>query len=288
MKIEIVKESSLTDDNSKDIRNLYSACNRYDKSEYVFDEEDDFKQENDINTFLLYENGELAASLNIFAPTKAEAEIIPLTLPNKRNRGYFNLLLQNAREEIGRREIPSILFVCDSKSKDGIDALTHMKAKYEYSEFLMEYDSHVKLDTGDREEISVSPAEPVDKERLIEINHLAFENEKKESRGIIEEFYHSERRVLYSIKTGNDVIGMIGIYDESERKYIYGFCIDSKYQKRGIGRYVLTEIVKKNRGGDKKLVLEVQVDNRNALKLYEDVGFVIVAEFQYHRDITEP
>ena len=283
MSVEIIKESRLTDRSIADIMNLYDACNQYDNTQYVFDEEDDFKQENDINTFLLYENMKLVSSLNIFAPTKAEAEITALTMPDSRNMGYFKLLLQCAAGEISRRDIKSILFVCDSKSRNAVDVMAHINATYEYSEFLMEYRREENKYSGGKKDVSISVARPADKERLVEINHLAFNNGMNESREIMEEFYNSERRVLYSIIMKNEVIGMIGIYNESARKYIYGFCIDSKYQKQGIGKYVLNELVSRQ-GKDKKIVLEVQVENRNALKVYEDVGFTIEAEYRYYRE----
>ncbi len=284
MNLKIIEESALTPEHIQDIYELYIVCNRHDRTAYTFDDEDDFREEGDINTFLLYEDDRLASSLTIFSPTKKEAEVTALTSPDKRKKGYFSSLLHRARKEIERRNIQSILFVCDAHSKDGTEVLSRIKARYEYSEFLMIYRQEGKRDFGKREEIRISPAETADKERLVEINRLAFDNGKDESREILEESYHSSKRVLYSIIFGNDVIGMIGVYDESARKYIYGFCIDSEHRGRGIGKYVLYETVKRLENEGKEIVLEVQTDNRNALSAYEAVGFAIEAEFRYCRE----
>ena len=286
MNLKIMEEPVLTPGHIQDITELYVVCNRHDRSAYTFDDEDDFREEGDINTFLLYENDLLVSTLTIFSPTKREAEVTALTLPDKRKKGYFSSLLHHARKEIERRKIQSILFVCDAQSKDGTEVLSRIKARYEYSEFLMRYRQEGKRDFGKREEIRISPAETDDMDRLVEINRLAFDNGEDESREILKESFHSSKRVLYSIFSGNDVIGMIGVYDESARKYIYGFCLDSDYRGRGIGKYVLNETVRAIEDKGKDIVLEVQTDNRNALSAYEEVGFAIEAEFRYCREVT--
>jgi len=284
MSMKTVKESKLTTRQIEEVMTLYEECNRHDGTRYVFDVDDDFKQEDDINTFLLYEDQVLVSSLNIFAPTLREAEIIGLTLPGRRKSGYFKALLHCAAEEINRRNIASILFVCDSGSKEGRDTIIHLKAAYEYSEFLMEYRSRAERQVGSSRGVTISPADESQKDRLAEINRAAFGTDRDEARSIINEFYGSSRRTLYSIQRENEVIGMIGVYDESTRTYIYGFCIDTKYQRQGIGSYVLDAVVQKHNTGGKKIVLEVQADNARALRVYENAGFVTEAEFQYYRD----
>jgi ribosomal protein S18 acetylase RimI-like enzyme len=286
MSTRIIKEPTLKNKQIQDILQLYTECNAYDYSKYVFDQNDDFKKEDDVNTFLLYDDKELVSLLTMFVPTDEEAEIIAMTRPSKRHNGYFNVLLKDAGEEIKRRNIKSILFVCDARSEDGNAVILQKGAVYEYSEYLMRFTGIVNKSCKNRENIQIAEAKKEDKNILTQINHDAFNMDYDVSSEIINEFFNSSRRNLYSIKLKNKILGMIGVYDEPSRKYIYGFCIDPEYQKQGIGKYVLQKIVDKLKTGKKEIVLEVQTNNRHALQVYESAGFSIEAEFKYSREIT--
>lgn len=283
MSFEIVHDPDLTNDHIRDIGLLYDQCNTHDNTSYVYDLDEDFKEEGDTNTFLLYKENRLVSSLNIFAPTKVEAEITALTLPEERKQGYSNKLISLAKEEIKRRSIPSILYVCDSNAEEGITVLKSINAKYEYSEYLMEYSSEGANPFTKREDLRILQAEAGHTERLIEINEQAFPKEEG-ARELIEEFFSSSRRSLFTITYNQKVIGMIGVYFEATRNYIHGFCIDSNYRHKGIGTHVLYEIVQKYKNDQKSLVLEVQTQNSNALKVYQNVGFKTKAEFRYYRE----
>lgn len=285
MSTKIVAEENLTEKQLNDINRHYTKCNTNDGTKYSFDEDLDFRNDNEINTFVLYENDEIVSTLSIFAPTKKEAEIIALTKPNKRRKGYFTILLENAVKEISKRGIETILYVCDRASQSGNETIQHLEAKYEFSEYLMHYTNKIEINAK-FEQLKLVESKQEDIDKYIEINSTAFKMDKNESSNIVREFFASDRRELYGIKYENNIIGMIGIYKEQARFYIYGFCIDEKYRKRGIGTAVLKEIVEicieKDRS--RTIELEVQTKNENALNVYKNVGFNIETEFKYYRD----
>ena len=282
--MEIKAEKKLTIAKISEIQELYERCNNNDSTKYSFDENSDFQKDNEINNFLLYEKNKLDAIINIFAPTKKEAEITALTLPSERKKGYFNELIKCLIKELNKREIRSILYVCDNKSIVGKEVINnHIGAEYEFSEYLMKHkkSNEIKIENNN---IKIELAKEIDLERYIEINNRAFNNENEETQEIIKEIFNSKKRILYGIIYKKEIIGMIGIYEEEKRNYIYGFCIEPKYQKKGIGKYVLNEIVQvcmsKN---NKEIELEVQTQNENALNVYKNVGFEIETEFKYYR-----
>lgn len=288
MSVTIVKTDNLSEKNLQDVFVLYEISNTVDGSNYSFDKDDDFRKENDINTFLLYNKDVLLSSLHIFAPTLKEAEIIAITTPKERKKGYFNILLKCAKIELVRRKIKTLLFVCDFNSVDGNQMIKHINLKHEYSEFLLRYDSKQIYPLLNKK-ITIKKAHIMDSNRYIEINSMAFNSTKNESEEIIKEFFSSIRRQLYSICYENLLVGMIGIYEEINKQYIYGFCVDPKFQNKGIGKYALSEVVNigLNNGKNKIIELEVQTENINALKLYQNVGFKILTEFQYFRSKLE-
>ncbi|MCF7916087.1 MAG: GNAT family N-acetyltransferase [Spirochaetaceae bacterium] len=285
----LVKPTRLSPEQVEDVERLYRSCNEHDESRYVFDNSDEFKRSKEVNTFLLYENRTLAASMNIFAPSKQEAEIIGLTLPERRRQGHFTKLLGEVRKELYGRGIPSILFVCDGGSRDGNRVVQHLQAEYEYSEYLMRYTEPRSRPTGDNAggngSIELVPAQKADIPRLTQISSEVFDREERESESILEEFFSSTGRDLYRISYNGGTVGMIGIHAEGQRHYIHGFCIDPAFQGRGIGRCALVQAVNLclEKDGDRKIELEVQVDNTQALGLYESAGFSVLTEFRYYR-----
>lgn len=72
------------------------------------------------------------------------------------------------------------------------------------------------------------------------------------------------------------IIGfLIAIRDERERVNIINFLIKFKFQNRGYGSYLLQKAISeiKKMKGIKKIVLNVQISNLGAIKLYEKFKF---------------
>lgn len=285
MSLNIVKETSLTTVQIREIRALVDISNKKDNTNYVFDGSDDFKKDDDINTFLLYDDKKLLGFISIFSPKKTEAELTAITGPEHRKKGYFNNLLIEVIGELKRRNIYSMLFVCDYKSIDGNSAVQTIGSKYEYSEYLMNYVGNKSNRIVGNNKVEVIEAGPDDKDRLISINKDVFQSNEEEASGFVEENFQNTSRKLFSILYEDHIVGMIGVYTEIDRKYIYGFCIDREYQGRGIGKQSLASIVDicLEENSDQNINLEVHTDNENALGLYRDVGFELVTEFKYYR-----
>ncbi|MFW9818696.1 MAG: GNAT family N-acetyltransferase [Candidatus Thorarchaeota archaeon] len=77
-----------------------------------------------------------------------------------------------------------------------------------------------------------------------------------------------------NIKT--KIIGfLIAIRDKSERVNIINFLIKFKFQNKGYGSYLLQKAINeiKKMKGVKKIVLNVQISNLAAIKLYEKFNF---------------
>ena len=108
---------------------------------------------------------------------------------------------------------------------------------------------------------------------------------KEETETFMDEVFLSDKRIFHTVLYHKEIIGMIGIYIEEKKNYIHGFCIAPKYRNRGLGRQTLNYIVKKcnNMKPEKETVIEVQVDNINALSLYKKTGFQITTVYDYSR-----
>ncbi|NOY08330.1 MAG: GNAT family N-acetyltransferase [Spirochaetes bacterium] len=278
MQYQVKKPKKLTGTEIADIHNIISACNKHDSLSHTFDQTDDFKKDSDINTFLLYDKDTLLSVITLFVPRKIEAEAAAFTLPEFRRKGLFSKLLNEVTIELAGRGIPDLLFVCDKNSKDGRNVLNHINADYEYSEYSMKLNPQqlpdLEMDNG----LQIREAIISDKPDLGKINMTSFNDSKNE-------VFSSDKRIFYTLLYHKKIIGMIGIYIEEKKYYIHGFCINPEYRNRGFGRQTLNYMVKKyyNMKPGKEIVLEVQIDNINALSLYKKAGFRIITAYDYLR-----
>ena len=90
--------------------------------------------------------------------------------------------------------------------------------------------------------VNVIEASRNDIDRLISINRNVFQSDEEEAFGFVEENFQNPGRNLYSIFYENKIVGMIGVFTETDREYIYGFCTEEKYQGMGIGKQSLTSV----------------------------------------------
>ena len=77
-------------------------------------------------------------------------------------------------------------------------------------------------------------------------------------------------------KVKKQLVGfIIAIRDEKERVNIINFLIKQKFRNKGFGSYLLQKTIEKieNIQGIKKIVLNVQVSNSAAIRMYEKFNF---------------
>jgi ribosomal protein S18 acetylase RimI-like enzyme len=284
MPYQIIKPNKLSDTEIRDINNLVSLCNQHDHLRYTFDPNDDFKKDSDINHFLLYDKDRLLSVVILFTPRK-EAEVSAFTHPEFRRKGLFSRLLNEARIELTRREIPDFLFLCDKNSKDGKTVVEHLKAVYEFSEYSMKLNPDKMSDLKMEAALHIRGIIVADKPALKEILKISFNEFKDEAEEYIDELFLSKKRIFHTVLFKDKIIGMIGVYPEGNKYYIHGFCIDPQYRAKGLGSQVLNFIVKKFHDLDpeKGIELEVRVENIHALSLYEKIGFQIMTAYDYSR-----
>ena len=104
------------------------------------------------------------------------------------------------------------------------------------------------------------------------------EQSPKERRENFEGFFSRKTRydenasiVLYD---NEHIIGFVKIDLISEGAYVHGVGILPEYRKRGLGKFVLgTSMLRAAQGNQKKMILEVDVENVSAIRLYESLGF---------------
>ncbi|MBN1501094.1 MAG: GNAT family N-acetyltransferase [Spirochaetes bacterium] len=277
----IKKLTTVTSEENSQMQKLIEICNRIDKTSYSYFADDCFKDEDDINTFFLYDKQKLVSAISLFTPRSCETEVLAYTHPDYRKKGLFTMLIAEAASELKRRGVDDFLFVCDRKSKSSIAVLSHLGAEYQYSEYSMRLNKGKFAPCGKIPDLEIRPVKAEDREELARINSEAFHESFEDSLVFIDEFFTSGRRQFHTLVYQSRIAGMIGVYIEDVRFYLHGICVDRSLRGKGIGKGALSFAVEKYSSPSMSIDLDVRADNEDAFALYLKTGFEIVSVLDY-------
>ncbi|WP_165873855.1 GNAT family N-acetyltransferase [Baia soyae] len=264
----------------EEIKKLSEICNEYEKIEVKLNWEmlqsRPKKEEND---FLYYENGVLVGFFGLYVFNSREAEIGGMVLPDARRKGIFQTLLAQAIEEVKSRGIPNLLFVVDNNAKSGpLFVKAQVDTQYTFSEYCMVL-NEAKPQPKRFEDVIVRKAKPEDANFIVDCMEVAFKLPKGDVKS--ERFYQPDTRAFLVVK-GQEKVGVLSVQIGDEGAFIFGFCLLPEYQGQGYGRQALSEIVQTLlKEGETRQFLDVACENKRALELYQDCGFVVIGSNDY-------
>lgn len=74
------------------------------------------------------------------------------------------------------------------------------------------------------------------------------------------------------------IIGYISSYFDGETLEILNFCVDEKYQRKGIGSMLLDEVINMAKlNGGRHVILEVNQTNEKGVSFYYKKGFKVIS-----------
>ena len=231
--------------------------------------------------YMGYENDVLVAFLTTFIPTSYEGEILAVTHPEYRGRGYFKKLFQCAKETLLLKGINKVLLVVEPKSKSGVEVLKSFKyAKLERSEYRMSYSGSKTV--TEYPNLKFFQVNDENKEIFSEITREAFPD-LDDSSNFIDTVIHSENRKGYIAYKEGVPVGVFDFNYEEGHAFLYGVAIAIPYRGKGFGKqlvgFALNEGLKKS----DKVVLDVDSENPTAFNLYKKCGFQIDFQVDYYR-----
>ncbi len=131
-------------------------------------------------------------------------------------------------------------------------------------------------------EITVRPFEEQDLETLLELMHDGFGDLPEETNELITFNTKTPGRTLYMVESENQKVATVSLVENEMGIWITAFTVQQSYRGKGIGSAILqwakNETFKKQQ---EKVLLDVEIDNTNALSVYHNAGFTPLQQVDY-------
>ncbi len=280
-KHDIIKQQDLTGRELAAIEQLAAICNSHENLHLSFSWLSTRHSENQANDFLHYQRGQLVGYLNISSYGTKEKELTGMVHPDHRRKGIFTALLAAAKEECIQRGVQHIILVCEHDSQSGQAFVAAVRAHHAFSEHAMVLGSFQSKSVADQH-LHIRKAYAADADMLTAIR-ATDSNSLEDAQSYIAIFLPQLDQPFYLALLDQKPIGCLRL-DESEHEVgIYGFVVLPEYRGRGYGRQLLEAVIRTIQSqSSKRIVLEVDTDNINAIGLYRSCGFEVKTTYDYY------
>jgi GNAT superfamily N-acetyltransferase len=269
----------LTNQQLQDIEQLQKICEDHGHFQLKLNWDMLRSRQSDPLDFFHYEDGELTAFLGLY-PFGSTVEVCGMVRPDKRRRGLFSQLFQQAMAVAKHNGYKTILLNAPASSASGKALLNKEGAVYDHSEHQMEWQAR-QLEPV--EGVTLRQAQAEDWDMRIRLSVEAFGDDEEDAKAMESMFNEDKNSTIFMIEVNEEAVGKIRIsLEEDTQTWIYGFCILPGQQGKGIGRKTLQRVISEQHAAGRSVHLEVETKNEHALGLYEAVGFKAVHAQDYY------
>lgn len=233
------------------------------------------------NDFVCYVGEELVGYLGLYGFGRPELELNGIVHPAFRRRGIFRRLVEEARAECARREIPKLLFICDRDAAAGAASAQRLGARYSFSEYGMELAGEPPVSERPGA-IDFRVAGVDDLPVLAQLDVAGFGGSLEKAQRSADRIRKPNFLGLLGLVAGEPV-GKTLVSFEEDATFVYGLCVRPADQGHGFGRAILREAILRARAKSSLPVrLEVACENPRALGLYRSCGFRATRTYDYY------
>jgi ribosomal protein S18 acetylase RimI-like enzyme len=278
--------TSLTEIQTQQIQALQQCCMAFDCSGRELFLSNDMNYYKDMPCFFLsYFEETLCGVLIVFAPTMGTAEISAYVHPDHRRTGVFSGLLLESWQVLQRYNIAKVLIVTDAVPTVCREILGKWQAELSHSEYLLAYQGDVhKPDFPFASKCILREADESDIEKMVELNMISFGEDWENASHMVRENLKHPLTRCYIGEIEANIFGLANVRKEGSDFYICGFNIAPAYRKKGLGRYLLCQLLDRlTPSENESITLEVDSTNQPAYQLYTSSGFVVQSQVDYYR-----
>ena len=257
-----------------------------------------------VNELMYFDGERLIGYIGIgnFGGPGSPPELNGMVHPEYRRQGVFQTLSGIAIEACKRQGAKSILLLCDKQSAPGQKLMEKTGARYHHSEYEMYLRKEGagrcaglasgitfrKALNGDAYEVARQNVIYFGEKGSVrhddaEDNSLPEAEKTALDQGLLmPEEEEKKGMTIYFALQGDQMIGKVHLQLAAGLGGIYGLGVLPEHRGKGFGRAILLGAVEKLKEVDaKEIMLQVDVDNANALRLYESCGFEVTSAMDY-------
>jgi ribosomal protein S18 acetylase RimI-like enzyme len=262
----------------KEIKELQDICEKHENFSLKLNW--DMLKSRDIESktdFFTYQDERLTGFLALY-PFGTKMEVCGMVHPEHRQQGIFTGLLKQAEKQLANAS--EILLNAPAESYAAKNLFKTLPCTYSFTEHQMKY-FHSDI-LSEKEGVEIREALPGDAEICILLDVLCFSLSKEDATLFYEQTASDQEQALFIIEYNGVPAGKVRIQTDGKESWIYGFAILPEFQRRGIGRSVLSRIIRQERKQGRDIFLEVAAENNNALTLYTSCGFIPLESQDYY------
>ena len=202
-----------------------------------------------------------------------------LVAPMYRQLGIGTAVFNVLREGMEMRESEGELALMIEGAPFGSDFLQRKGFLYSFSEATLEARAEILNETTT---ITLRPYMQKDIEALVSIFSDAFGDMREESLDLIDFNTTTEGLSMWTAELEGEVVGTVTTRKEGEVQWISAFAVAPTKQGQGIGTQMLNWVKDYAlRNGEKTILLDVEIENTSALRVYEKAGFMKSSQMDY-------
>jgi ribosomal protein S18 acetylase RimI-like enzyme len=211
-----------------------------------------------------------------------ELEITAAVMPSHRKQGIFQMLLETARREALRRGVSRLLLVSYPASRSGTAAIHALGVPYILSEYRLEVKA-TDLPPLDSQQIHLVPVNETNVTELAQLTARSFGSPAMSLAALKAEIAVPRKQYFLAEREG-EYIGQIGVVNAGQSLYIRGVGIVPEQRRCGYGRQLLAATLQAMLAKNyEHFALDVAVNNKHALRLYEACGFRETEAYDYYQ-----
>ncbi|WP_339252788.1 GNAT family N-acetyltransferase [Sporosarcina sp. FSL W8-0480] len=268
----------LTTEQLQKIANLQKECETHDGILLKLNWDMLRQRENHSMDFFHYVDGELVAYLALYG-FGSTVEVCGMVKPAHRNQNHFTNLWKQALPVIKEKGYKKVLLNAPSTSESAKGWLKNLPCTYDLSEYQMVWKWR-SLEESSGIQLRQSTEDDVPFE--IELDVLGFGMSQEDAEIHQQEVKNYPNDTHFIIEADGKSVGKIRVSRNDGESYIYGFVVHPDFQGNGYGRQALQAVVHMEQPSGNPIRLEVEAKNRNALRLYESIGFQTVQGQDYY------
>ena len=200
--------------------------------------------------------------------------------PMYRQIGIGEALYNVLRESLSVRGSEGDLALSVEGSNYGEAFLQAKNYTYSFSESTLEARGAVLAEPLT---INVRPYAVQDEQKLCEIFSAAFGDTYEESLELIAFNSETEGIELWVAEQNGEVVGTVSTRKEGKLHWLTALAVHPSYQGQGIGSELLNWVKDYViRSGETTVALDVELENKKALSIYEKNGFLVSLQINYY------